>query len=133
MLTDVERKERLGYAIREAMRRRRLTPPKLGKQVGRSGETIRRWMAGTNAPSVLELGALAEALGVDPLYLVNPPPVPEYPLDDYLLEDEPTVADADRVLDEELAGPAASTLQQPTRDRPSTAGGSGGARLARDG
>jgi transcriptional regulator with XRE-family HTH domain len=132
VLDDVERRARLAYAISEAMRRRRLTAPKVGAKIGRSAETVRRWADGRNVPSVLDVGPLADALGVSVDYLVNPLPVPEYAIDDYLIEDdEPTVEDADRALDELLAGEAASTLQQPTRDRRATGGGSGTGRPAR--
>jgi transcriptional regulator with XRE-family HTH domain len=133
VLGDLERKQRLAFAIQMAMARRGLTPPKLARILDKHADTVRRWRDGETAPSVLEVFPLAEALGVDPSYLINPPAVPEYPLDDYLVEpvERPTVEDADRALDDELAGPAASTLQQPTRDRRATGGGSGTGRPAR--
>lgn len=74
------------------MRRQRLTPPKLARVIGKNAETVRRWRDGETVPNVLEIAPLAEALGVDPIYLVNPPPVPDYPLDEYLVRE--TIADA---------------------------------------
>lgn len=133
MLNDVERKERLTFAIQAAMRRRGLTPPKLAAMLGKHADTVRRWRDGETVPTILDVAPLAEALGVDPSYLIEPPPLPEYPLDEYLVGDpeQPTVAGADQALDEELAGPASSTLQQPTRDRRATGGGSASGRPAR--
>lgn len=82
---EMERRQRLAFAIGEAMRQQKLTPPAVAQAIGRSPETIRRWMNAENVPSALDVGPLAAALGVDPSYLVDPPPVPEYPLDEYLV------------------------------------------------
>lgn len=52
----------------------------------RSKETVARWARGETVPSALDIGPLAEALGVKSEFLVNPPSLPEYPLADYLLD-----------------------------------------------
>lgn len=86
MADDVERKERLAYAIRAAMARRGLTAPMLAELVGRSSVTVGRWVRGDTAPSALDVGPLANALGVRADYLIDPPAIPEYPLEQYLVE-----------------------------------------------
>jgi transcriptional regulator with XRE-family HTH domain len=87
VLTDTEREERLAYAIAEAMRRRRLTPPKVAQMIGKSADTVRRWANGRNGPSALDIDPLAAALGVDPMYLIRPPEIPAYPLDAFLVDE----------------------------------------------
>lgn len=85
VLSDVERRERLAFAISEAMRRNGQTPPKVAKLVGKSAETVRRWRDGETTPDILDVAPLAEALGVRVDYLVTPPPVPDYPIEEYLV------------------------------------------------
>lgn len=85
-MTDAERRDRLAFAIRAAMGGRTaqdiadLIKPK------RSKETIARWARGETVPSALDIGPLAEALGVRIDLLVNPPAVPSYPLSEYLVD-----------------------------------------------
>lgn len=85
-MDDRMRKERLGFAIRAAMRSARpqpLSQEDLAAVLGKSVTTVGRWVRGQTAPSVLEVGPLAEALGVSPLLFIDPPAIPDYPLDEY--------------------------------------------------
>jgi transcriptional regulator with XRE-family HTH domain len=83
---DVQRKEELAYAIRAAMARRGLSAPDVAKLIGRSPVTVGRWVRGETAPSALDVGPLAAALGVRSDYLIEPPPIPDYPIERYLVE-----------------------------------------------
>jgi ribosome-binding protein aMBF1 (putative translation factor) len=102
----MDRRERLAFAIATAMRRQGLTPPKLAAKLGKSKETVRRWRDGDAVPSMLEVAPLAEALGVNPIYLINPPEVPEYPLDEYLVRE---------TVDHAVEEAAAEDRQRPPR------------------
>lgn len=88
----MERKDRLAYAITEAMRRRGLTPPRVAAAMGKNADTIRRWRDGETVPSAIDVAPLAEALGVRVDYLVTPPPIPAYPIEEFLVAE--TVEDA---------------------------------------
>lgn len=85
-VTDVMRKERLSYAIREGMRRKGLSAPELANLIGRAPVTVGRWVRGETTPSILDVAPLAEALGVRADFLIDPPAIPEYPIEKYLLE-----------------------------------------------
>lgn len=84
---DMLQKERLAYAIRYAMQKKRLSAPEVAARIGRSTITVGRWVRGETAPSLLDVGPLANALGVRPEYLFDPPEIPEYPIEQYLVED----------------------------------------------
>lgn len=56
--------------------------------IGRTPKTVLRWTKGETVPSALDLGPLSEALGVRPLYFLEPPPVPDYPLEEFLVRRE---------------------------------------------
>lgn len=83
----VNRHPRLSYALQYAMDRKKLSPPQLARLIGKAPSTINRWLAGTSAPSLLDLVPLADALGVDPRLFVDPPPIPEYPIEQYLVRE----------------------------------------------
>lgn len=74
---DADLKERLAYAIRQARKDAGLTRPELAKRVGVGRGAVNTWEKGTSVPSILNLGALADALGVDADLFAHPPPVPE--------------------------------------------------------
>lgn len=84
---DMLQKERLAYAIRYAMQKKKLSAPEVAARIGRSTITVGRWVRGETAPSLLDVTPLANALGVRPEYLFDPPEIPEYPIDQYLVED----------------------------------------------
>lgn len=80
-------KDRLAYAIRYAMKEQGLTASDVAQRIGRSKMTVGRWMRAETAPSLLDVTPLANALGVRPEYLYDPPEIPRYPIDQYLVED----------------------------------------------
>lgn len=84
-MDDVQRKARLAYAIRAARQSRGISPPELGRRVGRSAGTINRWEEGVTVPSLLDLGPLCQALGVDPRLFAELPPVPPNPVAEFLV------------------------------------------------
>lgn len=83
---DAERRERLAYAIDAAMRKRSMSAPQLAKRIGKSADTIRRWREGQTLPDIFDVADLSVALELSPAYFVTPPPVPEYPIEDYAIE-----------------------------------------------
>lgn len=82
---ETEAQRRLARAIQEAMDAAKLTPPKLAAKLGVAPKTVNRWVNGEAVPSALSIRPLADALGVSPMLFVDPPPVPEYPLAEYLV------------------------------------------------
>lgn len=81
--------DRLAYAIRQAMARRGIKSAReLARLMGRDPTTVNRWTTGQSVPSALVVKPLAAALGVKVEYLVDPPAVPEYPIDSYLISEE---------------------------------------------
>lgn len=85
MVDEVERKERLAFAIDAAMAAHGLEDADLAARVGKSETTIGRWRRGDTVPNALEIMPLADALGVKPELLLDPPPKPTYPILEYLV------------------------------------------------
>lgn len=85
MVADDVRKDRLAFAIDAAMAVRGLEDDDLAKLVDRSPTTVGRWRRGDTVPNALEIVPLAHALGVDPAFLLDPPPRPTYPIAEYLV------------------------------------------------
>jgi transcriptional regulator with XRE-family HTH domain len=85
--SESERKGRFAYALRRARERRGLTAPQLAERLGVVRGTVNRWEdpARKDAPSILQLGALCSALGVDPRLFAVLPPEPPSEVDDYLI------------------------------------------------
>ena len=69
------------------MTRKGWKPPDLARAVGRDPSTVTRWANGDSVPNLLMTKALAQALGVKPEFLFDPPPLPEYPLSEYLIRE----------------------------------------------
>lgn len=86
VISDTDRKARLAYAIRRARERRGLTPPQLAQAVGRGRGTVNDWESGKSSPSLLDLGPLCVALGVDPRLFADLPEEPPSPVDEYLVD-----------------------------------------------
>jgi transcriptional regulator with XRE-family HTH domain len=86
VLPDKERRDRLAFAIRAAMGGRSAQDVASVIQPKRSKETIGRWARGETVPSALDIAPLAQALGVRIELLIDPPPIPTYPLSEYLVE-----------------------------------------------
>lgn len=88
VVDDAEQRERFAYALREAMREARLTPPKLAARLDVAAKTVNRWVNAETLPNVMMVKPLAEALGVRPELVYDPPERPEYPLSEYLIQTE---------------------------------------------
>lgn len=86
MVDDMDKRERFAYALREVLRVRKMSQAELATQLGRSEQTIQRWASAATVPSVLEIGPLADALGIDPIYFIRPPEPQPYPVRDFLRE-----------------------------------------------
>ena len=56
----------------------------LARALGRSPNTVARWVRGESLPSNLDVEPLADALDSDPELFFRPPAVPPYPLAKYL-------------------------------------------------
>lgn len=85
---DAEMRRRFAYALRAAMAAKGWKSPDLARAIGRDASTVGRWVDEKTLPNILVTKDLARALGVRPDLLFDPPPVPEYPLDDYLIPEQ---------------------------------------------
>jgi transcriptional regulator with XRE-family HTH domain len=130
VVPDKERRDRLAFAIRYAMTNAGMTAEAVAAAMvpKRSKETVARWARGETVPSALDIGPLADALGVESRYLVKPPDVPVYPLAEYLIPE----ADAQRAVDLARASTelAREDLEEEARGRRAAAR-TAGARRAR--
>lgn len=79
----MERRERLGRAIRRARLWRSLSQAQLGAAVGVTERTVGRWERGEVAPSLLVLAGLCTALSVPADYFRR---APDEDVDRLLLE-----------------------------------------------
>lgn len=86
VMTDAERRDRLAFAIKTAMGRRTAQDIAALMEPPKSKETVARWARGETVPSALDVAPLAAALGVRVELLVDPPALPTYPLEDYLVD-----------------------------------------------
>jgi len=84
VLDEQERRRRLAYAIRSAREKRKLSPPQLADRLGVGRGSINKWESGESVPSLLWLGPLCDALGLDANLFAVLPPIPQSPVDDYL-------------------------------------------------
>ncbi len=85
---DAEMQERLAYAIRAGMARKGWKPPDLARAISRDPSTVARWASGDSIPNMLMVKTLADALDVRPEFLFDPPPIPDYPISEYLVRAE---------------------------------------------
>ena len=83
---DAELRSRFAYALRSAMARKGWKPSDLADAIRRDESTVSRWTTEKSVPNIFVIKALAEALEVRPDLLFDPPPLPEYPLADYLID-----------------------------------------------
>lgn len=102
VIDDPTRKARFAYAIRTARERRGLTPPQLAKLLDVQPSTVNAWEKPdrTAAPSILDLGPLCNALGVDANLFAVLPPIPAWEGETYLM-DEPADRAARAAVDGE--------------------------------
>ena len=85
---DADIKARLAFAIRSAREQVGLSRPQLGAMVGVGRGAVLAWEKGDSVPSLLNLGALCDALQVDADLFAHPPEIPENPVARYRLERE---------------------------------------------
>ena len=102
VIDDPTRKARFAYAIRTARERRGLTPPQLARLLRIQPSTVNAWEKPdkTAAPSILDLGPLCDALGVDANLFAVLPAIPPSPVDEYLTlspEEEAALRSVDAV------------------------------------
>ena len=83
---DAEMQRRFAYALRAAMVQKGWKAPDLAKAIKRDASTVDRWVNEKSLPNILVTKQLAGALGVKPEFLFDPPPVPAYPLAEYLVD-----------------------------------------------
>jgi ribosome-binding protein aMBF1 (putative translation factor) len=73
------------YALRTALDINELTGAQLARALGRSPNTIARWLRGETLPSVLDVKPLSDVLNVeDQRLFTEPPDIPNYPVARYL-------------------------------------------------
>lgn len=80
-------RRRFAYALRAAMARKGWKAPDLARAIHRDASTVDRWVNEKSVPSLLVTKELAGALSVRAEFLYDPPPVPEYPLAEYLVDE----------------------------------------------
>lgn len=85
-MTDIERKRRIAYAIRTVREERRLSRPELAALVGVGRGAVNDWENAETLPSLLNLGPLCDALGVDADLFAHPPEIPASTVRRFLLE-----------------------------------------------
>jgi transcriptional regulator with XRE-family HTH domain len=110
---DAARKQRLAYAIRVAREQRGLTPPQLAERLERSRGTINDWESGKSAPSLLDLGPLCVALGVDPRLFADLPTEPPSPVLEYLIQDAVRKGVEEGLRQQEAGRPAKRPASRP--------------------
>lgn len=82
---DADMRRRFAYALNAAMLVKAWKAPDLAKAIHRDASTVTRWAKGESVPSLFLVKPIAAALEVRPELLFDPPPVPEYPLSEYLV------------------------------------------------
>jgi len=82
---DTEMRRRFAYALNAAMTVKGWKAPDLAKAIKRDASTVTRWAKGDSVPSLFLVKPIAAALEVEPRFLFDPPPVPDYPLSEYLV------------------------------------------------
>jgi transcriptional regulator with XRE-family HTH domain len=103
-----------------------MTPPQLADRLGVGRGTINNWESGDSVPSILWLGPLCDALGVDANLFAVLPPIPASPVDEFLVDHEERELSREEV--EALRSVAAVDTERP---KP-TGGGARGVVARRD-
>jgi len=118
MVGELERRNRFGYALQQALTARGMSERQLAQQVGVDPRRVARWRRGKGLPDLYETQALINALRVSEELFRNPPEVPKppaYPIARYLLDAAGQGAQqglSDEPLDDEGGG-APDLPQQP--------------------
>jgi transcriptional regulator with XRE-family HTH domain len=122
LLPEEDRKLLIGSIIRRARLMADLTPPQLGERVGRSRGTVNDWESGKSSPSLVDLGPLCVALGVNPSVFVELPAMPPDPLENFRLPPAVAREIADEVepaaeIESARASQTPTPLRRPVRRR----------------
>lgn len=120
---DAELKARLAYAIRRAREDAQLSRPALATLVGVGRGAVLAWEKGDSVPSLLNLGALCDALGVSADLFAHPPVIPESPVARYRLQERAAI---DAAVEALLPSPPGGSDEDPLEDDPAAAGRLGG-------
>ena len=84
---DADMRRRFAYALNAAMLVKGWKAPDLAREIKRDASTVTRWAKGESIPSLFLVKPIAAALEVRPELLFDPPPVPDYPLSEYLVRE----------------------------------------------
>ncbi len=84
---EADLQRRFAYAVSAAMAAKGWKPPDLAKALGMHPTAVGRWVKGETLPNILTVKPLAKALSVRPEFLYDPPPIPDYPLSEYLVRE----------------------------------------------
>lgn len=94
---DAELQRRFAYALNAAMASKGWKAPDLARAINRDPSTVDRWANGRAVPNIFTIKPISDALGVRPEFLYDPPPVPDYPLSDYLVQQATQLGVAEQV------------------------------------
>jgi transcriptional regulator with XRE-family HTH domain len=89
MVGEAERRARFGYALQQALTKRKMSERQLAQRLEVDPRRVAGWRIGKKLPDLYETQALAAELRVSEELFRNPPPVPKpqpYPIERYLLE-----------------------------------------------
>lgn len=89
VMDDPTRKARFAYALRRVRENRGLSAPELARLMNVERATVNSWEKPhkTAAPSILVLGTLCDALGVDANLFAVLPPIPAWEGETYLMDE----------------------------------------------
>lgn len=124
-LSDVERRRRLSYIIRDRMFRLDMKPAELARRMGVPRTNLDRWIDPQGSMPMIWLGPLCKALAIDPMVVAELPEIPPDPLERYVVDEDVVAVATDAAalasLDpgpaEEAAPPAAAEHPAPRRRR----------------
>lgn len=91
ILTETEHRQRLAYALNTAVSYRGESFKHIAKELKVSPNTVTRWGRGTSSPDAYNVYRLSQMLGFKPDFFIEPLPVPQYPIEEYLISKEQTV------------------------------------------
>ena len=78
--------ERLDRVLTTAIRDRGMTWDAIAHRIGTTRQRMARWRLGESAPTILELYALSEELGLDVSFLTEPPEFEVSPAEQAIVE-----------------------------------------------
>jgi transcriptional regulator with XRE-family HTH domain len=85
MVTELERMQRFAFALQQAMTERKMSARQIALALKVDARHVRNWLRGQSLPDLYQADELVDVLQVRPELFRDPPPVPPYPINDYLL------------------------------------------------